>query len=234
MAEKSLSNRTSVQVQSFLEKLAKTPAVTPRACAGRLIFALDATASREPTWVSAQALQREMFEVAGSLGGLELQLCYYRGFDEFHSTPWLSSATEMKAAMAAVSCVSGYTQIGRVLTHTQTESRRGKVAALVFIGDCVEEDGPHLVTLAGELGLIGVRAFLFQEGDDPTAAQVLRQIARVTGGAYHRFDSGSADQLRRLLGAVAAFAAGGLQALDAYSLKHGDAVHQLTHQVKRK
>lgn len=233
MAEKSLSKWTSVQVQSFLEKLAKTPAVSSRASAGRLIFALDATASREPTWIKAQALQREMFDVAGSLGGLELQLCYYYGFDEFHTTAWLTSAAELKTEMGAVSCVSGYTQIGRVLTHAQLESRRGKVAALVFIGDCMEEDGAHLITIAGDLGLIGVRAFLFQEGDDPTAAQVFRQIAMLTGGAYHRFDAGSADQLRRLLGAVAAFAAGGVQALDAYSLKHGDAVQQLTHQVKR-
>lgn len=233
MGEKSLTRGTSAHVQSFLEQLAKTPAVTSRAASGRLIFALDATASREPTWTSAQALQREMFDAASSLGGLELQLCYYLGLDGFHATPWLTSSAELKAEMNAVHCLSGYTQIGRVLAHTLAETRRTKVAAVVFIGDCMEESAETLLAQAGELGLRGVRAFLFQEGDDPVAARSFRQIAKLTGGAYGRFDTGSADELRRLLGAVAAYAAGGVKALDAYSVKHGGAALQLTHQIKR-
>ena len=233
MGDKSLTRGTSAQVQSFLDQLGKTPTVISKAASGRLIFALDATASRAPTWVTAQALQREMFDATSSLGGLELQLCYYLGLDGFHVTRWLTSSSELKNEMKVVSCLSGYTQIGRVFAHTLAETRRARVAALVFIGDCMEENEEDLFAQAGELGLRGVRAFLFQEGDDPVAARCFRQIAKITGGAYGHFDAASADELRRLLGAVAAYAAGGLKALDAYSGKHGGAVLQLTHQVKR-
>ena len=52
------------------------------AAAGRLIFALDATMSRQPTWDIACKLQGEMFETARALGGLDVQLVYFRGFGE--------------------------------------------------------------------------------------------------------------------------------------------------------
>jgi len=48
----------------------------------QLIFALDATASREPTWEKATTLQSQMFAEAASVGALDLQLVYYRGHDE--------------------------------------------------------------------------------------------------------------------------------------------------------
>jgi hypothetical protein len=50
---------------------------------------------------------------------------------------------------------------------------------------------------------------MFQEGNDPQVEQTFRDIARVTKGAYCRFDAGSAHELGKLLRAVAAFAAGG-------------------------
>ncbi len=232
MVGKKLVSPSTSGVQSFLERLAGTPAVTPRASAGRLVFALDATASREPTWQTAQRLQAEMFDVADSLGGLELQLCYYRGFDEFHCSRWLSTSEALKAEMATVACLGGYTQIARVLDHARAETTHQKVAALVLIGDCVEEDVDRLCRSAGELGLLGLRVFLFQEGGDRHAESAFRQIAQLSGGAYSRFDAGSARQLRELLGAVAAYTAGGLQALDNYSRKTGGAAMQLTHQLK--
>ena len=43
---------------------------------GRLIFALDATASREPTWDRACRIQGEMFEATAALGGLDIQLVF--------------------------------------------------------------------------------------------------------------------------------------------------------------
>ena len=46
----------------------------------RLIFAMDATASREPTWDRACQVQGQMFLETAALGGLEVQLVYYRGF----------------------------------------------------------------------------------------------------------------------------------------------------------
>jgi hypothetical protein len=49
---------------------------------GRLIFALNATMSRQPTWDQACHLQAEMFREAAAVGGLDLQLAYYRGLAE--------------------------------------------------------------------------------------------------------------------------------------------------------
>jgi hypothetical protein len=80
---------------------------------------------------------------------------------------------------------------------------------------------------------MGVRSFVFQEGYDRTAELAFRQIAKLTKGAYCRFDANSADQLRELLGAVAAYAAGGLSALEDYSRERKGAALQITHQIKQ-
>jgi hypothetical protein len=103
---------------------------------------------------------------------------------------------------------------------------------LVFVGDCVEEDVDDLCAMAGELGLRGVPAFIFQEGDEPTATQAFKQIVRLTHGAHCRFDLSSAKQLRDLLSAVAVYAAGGRKALENYGRRAGSEVRQLASQIK--
>jgi len=220
------------QVDAFLAKVRATPApaVGPR---GRLIFALDATASREPTWDAAMQIQAEMFNATAALGGLDIQLVFYRGFGEFVAGPWDSRAPDMLKRMSGVFCLAGQTQIAKVLAHARAEAGRGKVGALVFIGDCVEEDVDQLGRIAGELGLLGVRAFLFHEGADAGARRAFEHIAKLTGGACCPFDRSSAGQLKDLLGAVAVYAAGGRRALENYSKERGGIVRQLTHQLGR-
>lgn len=221
----------SSQIQSFLEQVAKTPAITPRAGTGRLLFALDATASREPTWREARRLQAGMFDVAASLGGLTIQLCHYQGLADFVTTPWLTQARDLQARMERVECLGGLTQIGRVLEHAVHEARRDGVNAVVFIGDCVEEDADTLSHLAGQLGVLDTRVFLFQEGEDPAAERIFRHIARLSGGAHCHFDAGSARQLGDLLGAVAVYAAGGRAALENHGRARGGLALALTHQI---
>jgi len=233
MTDKKISAANPGEIRSFLDRLARMPIVKPKSSAGRLIFALDATASREPTWQSAQQLQREMFDTAAGLGGLEIQLCYYRGLAEFYASRWTLDAGSLRHEMSGVECIGGYTQIARVLEHAQVEAHRQKISALVLIGDCMEENLDLLLRHAGALGLMGVRAFLFQEGYDSTAEMAFKQIAKLTQGAYCRFDARSAAQLRELLGAVAAYAAGGLSALEQYSRERKGAALQITHQMKR-
>ena len=220
------------QVDAFLAKVraAPVPAVGAR---GRLIFALDATASREPTWDAAMQIQAEMFNATAALGGLDIQLVFYRGFGEFVAGPWDSRAPDMLRRMQSVRCLAGQTQIATVLAHARAETGRGKVGALVFIGDCVEEDVDALGRVAGELGLLGVRAFLFHEGADAAARQAFEHIAKLTGGACCPFDRSSASQLRDLLAAVAVYAAGGRRALEDYSRQRGGVALQLTHQLRR-
>ncbi|MSO76006.1 MAG: VWA domain-containing protein [Alphaproteobacteria bacterium] len=226
-------NRSAAgEVDAFLRRVAAMPVVRPAAGRGRLMFALDATASREPTWDRACQLQGEMFQEAGALGGLDIQLVYYRGFGEFKASRWYSDAVALLGRMTGVGCLGGQTQIEAMLTHAIAETRRQRVNALVFVGDAFEEDVDGVSRLAGELGVLGVPAFLFHEGDDAVASRAFRQIARLTGGAYCRFDANSAQQLRDLLRAVAAFAAGGRRALEDLSRRKGGVAATLASQLK--
>lgn len=180
---------------------------------GRLVFALDATMSRQPTWDMACQLQADMFREAGSIGGLDIRLVYFRGLNECRASPWISDTAQLARLMAKISVVGGHTQIGRVLSETRREAVKESVRALVFVGDAMEENLDELCAKAGELGLLKVPCFMFQEGSDPVAEHAFRQIARLSGGAWCRFDPGAAAQLRELLRAVAAYAAGGREAL---------------------
>jgi hypothetical protein len=206
--------RASAEVAAFLEEARR---VGPRAGPGRgrLIFALDATISRQPTWDLACALQAEMFDAAAAAGGLEVQLVYYRGHGEARASRWVSDAAGLTRLMTGIACHGGLTQIGRVLEHAEKAAAAAPVAALAFVGDAMEEQVDRLCDAAGRLALRNVRAFMFHEGGDPAVARAFREIARITGGAYLPFDTRAAGELRALLGAVGSFAAGGRAALEA-------------------
>ena len=224
---------TDAEVAAFLNKVRSAPA-RPAEGGGRLIFGMDATASREPTWDRACQIQGEMFETTGALGGLQVQLVFFRGFGECKASKWATDATALARLMTSVMCRAGRTQVGRILSHAKAETEKRKVGALVYVGDCFEEDIDKVCHTAGELGLLGVPAFVFQEGGDPVAARAFREIARLTGGAYCPFDGASARQLRELLSAVAVYAAGGRAALLEHGRKTGGMALQLTHQITGK
>jgi hypothetical protein len=224
--------RQTAEIDEFLEEL-KKPAAFPSTPTGRLIFALDATASRGPTWDQACMIQGAMFEATAALGGLDLQLMFYRGYNECKASRWLSTAVELHRAMRGVSCVGGNTQIERVLSHAIAETRRHKINALIFVGDCMEEKVDRLCSHAGELGSLAVPIFLFHEGGDPTAASAFKQIAGLSSGAYLPFTLANVNRLKELLGAVAAYAAGGLPALQSYSAGKSGEVLRLTSGLRR-
>ena len=208
------------------------PAAGPGGGRGRLIFALDATASRGPTWDRACQIQGGMFEATGALGGLEVKLVFYRGFHECKASRWLATAADLHRAMRSVSCVGGQTQIERILDLALAETRMSRVNALVFVGDAMEENVDRLCHLAGELGLNGVPVFVFHEGNNPDAASAFRQIAKLSRGAYLQFDLASADRLKELLGAIAVYAAGGYRALTDYGKRKGGEILRLTAQLQ--
>lgn len=213
--------------------VARARAMSPHAAGakGRLVFALDATMSRQPTWDMACALQADMFREAAAIGSLDIRLVYYRGLNECRASTWISDSAQLAKLMSKIDCRGGNTQIGKVLSETRREAVAAGVRALVFVGDAMEESVDDLCAKAGELGLLKVPVFMFQEGHDDAAEQAFREIARLTGGAWCRFDPGAAAQLRELLRAAAAYAAGGREALLRLS-KTATGAAQLLGQIK--
>jgi hypothetical protein len=199
------------EVDEFLKNMKKGPATGGQ---GRLIFALDATASRQPTWDLACSLQGQMFQEVSSIGGLKVQLVYYRGLSECKASRWISESGQLLRLMERLDCRAGRTQIEKILVHARRETVVLPVSALVFVGDALEETTDKLFPEAHELGRLKVPAFMFQEGHAPEVERAFREIARLTGGAYCRFDRGAAKQLSELLKAVSLFAVGGLAALE--------------------
>lgn len=220
---------SSREVDAFLSKAAQVPALSQ--VKGRLIFAIDATMSRQATWDRAANIQTDMFSVAGGIGGLGVQLVYFRGFGEFRASEWTTSPSVLGRRMQEVTCLSGGTQVCRVLSHANDEARRVKINTLVYVGDCFEESADVACNEAAKLALLGVRAFMFHEGLDPAATNMFQQIARLTNGVYARFDAGAARQLRELLTAAAVYATGGGLALKTYGAKVGGEVLRLSRQI---
>jgi len=229
--DKPTSPPATTSVEQFLAQVERAP-VPASGRRGRLIFAMDATASRQPTWDRACQLQGDMFTHTRGLGGLDIQLCFYRGYREFRASPWHDNAAALRRAGQAVRCLGGHTQIIRLLRHALAEHQRQPVQALVFIGDAIEEPIDQLCQLAGQLGILGVPLFLFQEGHDPLASNGFAQLARLSSGAHCHFDHHSAATLSELLNAVAVYASGGKQALDALLSHASPALIGLTRQLQ--
>jgi hypothetical protein len=204
----------SSDIDTFLAEIGKLATGGLTGC-GRLIFALDATASRQPTWDTACKLQADMFREVATAGGLDMQLVYYRGLGECRASRWISRPGQLAKTMSQIACEAGHTQIEKVLIHAKKETTLLRVSALVFVGDAMEENPDSLAHQAGELGGLGVPAFMFQEGRDREVEHTFRNIAQLTHGAYCRFDPGAARELGALLRAVAVYAVGGTQALAA-------------------
>lgn len=205
----------AAEVEAFLAAARSMPPARPADGRGRLSFALDATGSRQPTWALACDIQADMFAAAAAHGGLDMQIVYYRGQDECRASPFVGDAATLGGMMRRISCVGGLTQINRILGHLGREAERSGLRAAVFVGDAVEEDPASLKEAAGQLALRGVKLFMFQEGHDARVEDVFRALAQVTGGAWCRFDPSAPGELRQLLAAVAAYAAGGRMALTA-------------------
>jgi hypothetical protein len=220
------------EVAAFLDKVKSLGSTVAAGARGRLIFALDATMSRQPTWDTACTLQADMFREAAATGGLDIQLVYFRGLNECGSSQWVADSAKLAQLMSRIDCRGGHTQIGKILYHARKENEARKVQALVYVGDAMEEKVDDLCAYAGDLGLRGMPVFMFQEGSDPVAEQAFREVARLSRGAYCRFDAGAAHELGELLRAVAAYAAGGLKALSNLSARNGRGAQKLLAQLK--
>ena len=231
MSDKELRTKSDKQsIDQFIHQVRKLP--KQGRGQGQLIFALDATASREATWDEACHLQSELFVAARDLGGLAIQLCYYSGFGDFKATGFVTETGQLLSLMNGVSCLGGRTQISRVLAHAVKETRAKAVKAVVFIGDCCEEPVDELCHTAGELGMLRTPVFMFHEGDDAHARAVFQQVSKLSGGAYAPFDRNSPQVLKDLMAAVAVYASGGTRALQDFSSRSSLEVRRLTRQIR--
>ena len=176
---------------------------------GRLLFALDATMSRQPTWDLACSLQAEMFKAIPRDSALQVQLLYFRGLGECRASKWVIDATALARLMTGIACRGGNTQIGKVFAHARAEHAKRRINAVVYVGDAIEEHVDELCEKAGQLGLLHCPIFVFQEGRDANVEAAFREFARLSKGAYARFDASAPSELAALLKAVAAYASGG-------------------------
>jgi len=231
---KSVANKTGVgDIDAFLEKVESIPAVSKRDRPGRLIFAMDATASRAPTWDMACQLQGNMFTEANGIGELDVQLVFFRGYNECKSSAWLNNPIDLVRLMTSVTCLAGRTQVERVLQHAIRGSNDAPIDALVYVGDSMEESVDRIGELAGQLKLINLPLFIFQEGHDIGTSEAFRQFARLSGGAYCSFDNNSAGQLGKLLTAAALYATGGRSAIERFGALNGPLVRDVVAQIKQ-
>ncbi len=231
-APTSLTPKSEGDVSDFLEKVRGLPPVAKDGNRGKLIFAMDATMSRQPSWDRALSIQAEMFAETARIGGLDVQLVYFRGFNECRASKWVSNPTALAKLMTTVDCRGGNTQIGRALSHIKKELRTTKVNAVIYVGDAMEENIDVLCRAAGEIGMQGTPIFTFQEGNDANAERAFREIAKLTRGAYFKLNESSAHMLRELLSAVAVYAAGGRTALENRAKTKGGSSNLLLQQLK--
>jgi hypothetical protein len=220
------SRKESASVDRFLSEVSGARVPSARST-HRLLFGIDATASRQPTWDLACELHAELFAEAERLGNIAIQLCYYRGSNEFVASQWTTTSSQLREQMVLVTCRGGRTQVRRLLEHALREAIQHPVRAVVFIGDCFEEDAAEVLHLVGQLAIRALRVFIFQEGADSAATRVFRSIAQLTNGAHVPFDAGSPEQLKHLLGAIAQYTTGGRSALQEYANRIGDSSTRL-------
>jgi hypothetical protein len=125
------------EIDAFLAKVRSIERAPARGGRGRLIFSLDATMSRQPTWDTACRLQADMFLEAQAIGGLDVELLNFRGLNECRASGWVSEP--LAALMEKIDCRGGHIQLRKVLAHARPETEKSKVQALVFVGDAMEE-----------------------------------------------------------------------------------------------
>jgi hypothetical protein len=178
---------------------------------GRLIVALDLTASRAESLIQARIATAQMFAAIKAVGKVTIKLAYWRG-DECKTTAWHDDADKITGAMLSLSCKTGTTQICRVLKQALAEKE--KLSGVVLVGDHSEDIPEELLDLAATLGGRSIPLFIFHEvvDHDQRALQarpVFEQMAKLSGGVYSEFRPDSGAILRELLSTVAAFSAAG-------------------------
>lgn len=205
----------------------------------RIVFAVDATMSRQTFWTEAKTLQEEMFFQIQRCGSrVSTQLASYSG-DTYNRdidvSPWYSEPGKLCDRMDEVRCVAGGTQIAKVFEHAVRECTAHKVDALILVVDSCEEAEHDLLPLAYEVGKRNIQFFLFDDKQRTTCRQgeterVFKSIVDAAQGYYAPFDDTSPDVIRDYLRTVTAAATRNKRAMvragDAIRTPEGMALYQ--------
>jgi hypothetical protein len=190
----------------------------------RILIAL-ANHGRSPGWDYAKTLQRQMFDAAVGVG-LQMEFACFgrddaRGVRRFRiTTRWIGDADEMLGLMDRAECNCGcYVHIRSALEQAVKENADRPMRAVIVVGDAFHDDQDTLdeaALAAIQLRRAGTRLFFIQQGDNPVTARKLQYLARVSGGAYFRFDPRTQErQFAEMWGALSIYAAGGEEAVKA-------------------
>ena len=175
----------------------------------RMVFAFDATASREAAWDAARQTTDAIFRALP--GQLDVALAVHGG-DRLHTfTAFLPDPAALRDKAASIRCEAGQTCLVDVLDRTRGSA---DVRVCLYIGDVFEEDEGAAYAAADALRLRGCRVIVLQDGDDPRSARVFGEIARRTQGALLPFDADAIGKIRELLEAVSVLAVGGVRLLE--------------------
>jgi hypothetical protein len=211
---------------------AEPPAESAPPTRPRLVFAVDATASREPAWAAARQVTDAL--VKALPGELDVALAVHGGTRVHTFTAFTSDAATLRDRAAGVVCQAGMT---RMLPILSASLKQQSVRVVIYIGDVFEESLPHGRNLADSMGARGTKLIVLHDTAEPSGrrdAEVFWDLAKRTGGCVLPFDANASGRLRDLLSAVAVYAVGGEKLLR--ERRHGlpGAVALLEHLDKRR
>ncbi len=206
---------------------AEPPADTAAPLRPRLIFAVDATASREPAWTAARQVTDVL--VKALPGALDVALAVHGGSRVHTFTAFTSDANTLRDRAAGVSCVAGTT---RLLPILSASLKHPSVRVVIYIGDVFEENLQRGRHIADAMGAQNTKLIVLHDTADPAArrdAEVFWDLAKRTGGCVLPFDAAASGRLRDILSAVAVYAVGGEKLLRARRHELPGAVALLEH-----
>ncbi len=198
----------------------------------RLVFAVDATASREPAWAAARQVTDALVQALP--GELDVALAVHGGSRVHTFTGFTSDARTLRDRAAGVTCQAGST---RLLPILSASLKQPAVRVVVYIGDVLEESLAHGRPLADQMGAQGIKLFVLHDTADRSAqryAEVFWDLAKRTGGCVLPFDPSAPGRLRDLLSAMAVYAVGGEKLLRARRHELPGAVALLEHLNRRR
>jgi hypothetical protein len=211
---------------------AEPPTDTGAPSRPRLVFAVDATASREPAWTAARQVTDAL--VKALPGELDVALAVHGGSRVHTFTAFTNDARTLRDLAAGVECHAGLT---RLLPILAASLKRQAVRVVIYIGDVFEESLPQGRQLADQMGALGIKLIVLHDTADRGArrdAEVFWDLAKRTGGCVLPFDASASGRLRDILSAVAVYAVGGEKLLRERQHALPGAVALLEHLDRRR